>query len=464
MLRPASTAALLCIASLTAAEAQSLSGKALTETVAGSLVEIDTPLGTKIPIHYSENGRISGHSKDLASYLGSAADTGRWWVDGDQLCHKWNKWFKSDPQCLRIEKRGSKVNWRAQDGTSGTATIVSRTETAATAVPTTRGDAQPSTSSFAMASAAPRPEKLVPPMRLTPPSALPDATPPPSPEKPAPGKPAASVKRPAVVSSAAGSGLVTRSGAAASVMPAAKPAQEAVKPADAAASQRSNDPAADSERAARSPAPRRFKVTNVEAGDVLNIRHGPSAETVAVGSIPPDGRGIEMTGECQAGWCPVSHREVRGWVRRMFLSDESEARSMVQPAAFTRDYIERAGRDSPDAPRSCLTPAARELVDRIETKFGRMRLVSTCRTGATISGSGRPSKHASGNAVDFDAGSRKQEVVAWLIENHRTGGTMTYSNMDHVHVDIGPRFVSLGAPGGGGGRYARRWGRWASNG
>jgi uncharacterized protein YcbK (DUF882 family) len=65
-----------------------------------------------------------------------------------------------------------------------------------------------------------------------------------------------------------------------------------------------------------------------------------------------------------------------------------------------------------------------------------------------LPGSGRISKHASGNAVDFNAGGRKGAVVRWLIANHKSGGTMTYSGMSHIHVDIGPRFVSLGARGG----------------
>ena len=93
--------------------------------------------------------------------------------------------------------------------------------------------------------------------------------------------------------------------------------------------------------------------------------------------------------------------------------------------------------------RSCLTSAARNLLSRIEQKFGKMEIVSTCRPGATIAGSGRPSRHASGNAIDFNAGSRKGAVVRWLVENHHSGGTMTYSGMDHIHVDIGPHFVSL---------------------
>ena len=94
---------------------------------------------------------------------------------------------------------------------------------------------------------------------------------------------------------------------------------------------------------------------------------------------------------------------------------------------------------------ACLKPAARELLDRIEGEFGPMEIISTCRPGARIAGTGRVSKHASGEAIDFEAGSRKGEVVRWLIANHKTGGTMTYSDMSHVHVDVGQHFVALNA-------------------
>lgn len=95
------------------------------------------------------------------------------------------------------------------------------------------------------------------------------------------------------------------------------------------------------------------------------------------------------------------------------------------------------------ASRSCLTPAARGLLGRIESQFGPVQVISTCRPGAKIRNSGRPSRHASGNAIDFNAGSRKGAIVAWLRANHHNGGTMTYARMSHIHVDIGPRFVSL---------------------
>ncbi len=102
--------------------------------------------------------------------------------------------------------------------------------------------------------------------------------------------------------------------------------------------------------------------------------------------------------------------------------------------------------------RSCLTSAARGILGQIESRFGRMQIISTCRRGATIAGSGRPSRHASGNAIDFEAGSKKSAVVSWLSSNHHAGGTMTYPGMNHIHVDIGSHFVSLA----GGRRHASR--------
>jgi uncharacterized protein YcbK (DUF882 family) len=100
------------------------------------------------------------------------------------------------------------------------------------------------------------------------------------------------------------------------------------------------------------------------------------------------------------------------------------------------------------ASRGCLQASARALLGRIEQQFGTVRVISTCRPGARIAGSGKPSKHGFGLAVDFDAGGRKGAIVSWLRANHHSGGTMTYARMSHIHVDIGPHFVSLGAGGG----------------
>jgi uncharacterized protein YcbK (DUF882 family) len=105
---------------------------------------------------------------------------------------------------------------------------------------------------------------------------------------------------------------------------------------------------------------------------------------------------------------------------------------------------------SPGTSRGCLTSSARSLLGRIESQFGSVQVISTCRPGARIAGTGKISRHASGNAIDFNAGGRKAAVVRWLIANHKSGGTMTYAGMSHIHVDIGYHFVSLNS---GGRRY-----------
>lgn len=105
--------------------------------------------------------------------------------------------------------------------------------------------------------------------------------------------------------------------------------------------------------------------------------------------------------------------------------------------------------------RRGLTPAALALLDRIESTFGPVNVISGYRPGARIAGSGRVSRHASGNAIDFEAGGRKGAIVKWLIANHKSGGTMTYASMSHIHVDIGQHFVSLGSGSGRSRRVAR---------
>jgi hypothetical protein len=104
--------------------------------------------------------------------------------------------------------------------------------------------------------------------------------------------------------------------------------------------------------------------------------------------------------------------------------------------------------------RKGLTKPALALLERIENEFGGVNVISGYRPGARIAGSGRISRHASGNAIDFEAGSRKGAIIKWLVANHKSGGTMTYADMSHIHVDIGQHFVSLS--GGSGRGYASR--------
>ena len=69
---------------------------------------------------------------------GFLRNTGKGWVNGEKLCHKWKQWFSGELKCLRIARDGRLIHWTSLDGDTGTATIVAlppRIEIAAVALP-----------------------------------------------------------------------------------------------------------------------------------------------------------------------------------------------------------------------------------------------------------------------------------------------------------------------------------------
>ncbi|MDX2201318.1 MAG: SH3 domain-containing protein [Hyphomicrobiaceae bacterium] len=432
MLRTVITTACLCASGLALAQGTRLSGPELQDLVSGATVEINAPLGYKLPVRYGADGHVSGEAGGLASYLGAAVDTGRWWVKGELLCHKWKQWFSGETKCLRIARAGRTIHWTSQEGDTGTADIIAQA---------------PPPRITAAAAAALMPSFSVLPGRAAPPPAVPTL-------------PALTPPQPKPVRS----GVLAPAPAAAPAMPApeaplptAAPAQPERKSAAALPATRPAPPPS-----AKVPAEPAFRVVNIGADDVLNMRSGPSTEHAVVATLRADSRGISIVGDCQADWCPVQHTLGAGWVNRAYLRGETEIGTAFPPQRADSAPEERSLTavrarlgDSPEAPRSCLTAAARRLLARIEERFGPVRTVSTCRAGATIAGTGRPSRHAGGNAIDFNAGARKAEVLRWLIATHREGGVMTYPDMDHIHVDIGPHFVSIA-----GGEH---WATWRGN-
>jgi len=392
-------AACLCAAPAARAEPVMLSAAEIKELVAGATVEIDAGFGARIPLRFAADGQVAGEARAFSFFLGAASDTGRWWLEQDKLCQRFTKWFDAAPQCLTLTRDGRTIHWQSASGRRGTATVI-----------------VPAAVRFATAATGPAPTERGPA------PAKPSGLGGPPPVDVAPLKPAAEPEPP-------------KPAAAAATVPRVPP-----PPRPAPAPEKKVLP--DAQPAARvapaKPEPRpMFMVVNVRADDVLNIRSGPSADHDIVGAAAPGSRDLAVTGPCEAAWCPVEHKATRGWVNRAFIT------GIDAETGEPRREKSAALRDSPDAPRSCLTAEARALLERIEAKFGRVELVSTCRPGARIAGTARMSRHASGNAVDFNAGSRKAAILDWLVANHRAGGTMTYRDMDHIHVDIGPHFVSI---------------------
>lgn len=131
MLRPLTIIGCLTVAGTVCAEPVPLTDETIESTLAGSLLEMDTPLGTKIPVRFTKNGLVSGEAGILAGMLGAEKDRGRWWTKNDQLCVKWFRWFEAKPKCASLRQDGSRIYWRERGGESGTATLAERAEPAA---------------------------------------------------------------------------------------------------------------------------------------------------------------------------------------------------------------------------------------------------------------------------------------------------------------------------------------------
>jgi hypothetical protein len=103
-----------------------LAGSKLREAVSGKTVYLMTPIGAEIPIRYQPNGIMHGSSSaSLAALAGESVskDTGRWWVVREQLCQQWKNWSDQRSHCYKLRTAGSSVQWRRNDGQTGTARI-----------------------------------------------------------------------------------------------------------------------------------------------------------------------------------------------------------------------------------------------------------------------------------------------------------------------------------------------------
>jgi hypothetical protein len=108
-----------------AAESITLAGDELRQAISGKTVYLNVS-GFELPIVYSANGRMKGTMGTVAASFSTgngAADRGKWWVENDQLCQKWNSWMDGRSYCYTLTLNGNKVTWVRNDGRSGTARI-----------------------------------------------------------------------------------------------------------------------------------------------------------------------------------------------------------------------------------------------------------------------------------------------------------------------------------------------------
>jgi hypothetical protein len=106
-------------------EGTSLTEKELRQAIVDKTVYLNVS-GFELPIHYKLNGRMTGNMGVVAATFSQgdgSRDSGRWWIDANQLCQRWTSWMDGQIHCYKISRQGNVINWLREDGVSGTARI-----------------------------------------------------------------------------------------------------------------------------------------------------------------------------------------------------------------------------------------------------------------------------------------------------------------------------------------------------
>ena len=291
------------------AETRPIRGETIKFLISGGTVELDTPIGAKLPLKFDPDGTVTGTSIVLAFYLGSTTDRGRWWISGNKLCTKFSRWFDHKSSCLVIRPDGFRFAWTKDDGDTGTASIISKTKrlygsasaltggvSAATMVRNADERAAAAVKAKAVQvaalSAPPKPKPLAPVHAPAAYQPQPEATP----------RLALAVME------------QTREDDPSAWLPMSA-VREAINPTPVTV-------AAEFLPWQEAASPPTYRVAGVTSSDALNVRRGPQPDADVVGSIPAKAHGVVVSGSCQDTWCPVTYQQQSGWVSHQFLEAE----------------------------------------------------------------------------------------------------------------------------------------------
>ena len=102
-----------------------LSGDVLRRFLADRRIYLSVPLGGELPLFYRADGHLdgSGEAAGLGRFL-APSDSGRWWVEGDRFCQKWQSWYNGRTFCFTLDTLGGdRVAWHRDDGEKGVARV-----------------------------------------------------------------------------------------------------------------------------------------------------------------------------------------------------------------------------------------------------------------------------------------------------------------------------------------------------
>ncbi len=338
--------------------AEQLSGDTLRQQIPGAKIQVDTPLGSVVPVSYGADGTLEGKAGAVAFFLGSQKDRGKWWIEGSKLCQRWNTWFNGRTNCARVFRTAeNRIEWIDQDGDKGTGTVVELSKPAPVA--------QPSDTKVVRQAA------LTPPATpASPPRSMHDT------KLAAPAKPAAAQPSSKRNTSEARPPAPVR--APAPQTPGKKLAQNIAKTERVAPIPQAGQPA---NSVTRSPAAMSYRVVNVAVDDILNVRSGPNPTAPILSTIGSRAKGVIIAGNCDGEWCPVRHGQSQGWVNRYFLAPEKSTRRNAgarssTPAPITYKVVRVPAGDVLNLRRRPDSDAA--VVATLPPSANRIRLTGYC--------------------------------------------------------------------------------------
>jgi GntR family transcriptional regulator/MocR family aminotransferase len=84
-----------------------LTGEQLRRTLTGATILIKTYYGVPCTIELLEDGRMLGR----AGHANEDCDEGRWWVEGDLYCRKWNNWSYGEAGDYQVTVQDNHIRW-----------------------------------------------------------------------------------------------------------------------------------------------------------------------------------------------------------------------------------------------------------------------------------------------------------------------------------------------------------------
>jgi hypothetical protein len=107
------------------ASANTLSGDQLRQLVTGRTVYLSAPLGGEFPLKYRPDGSVSGDGQAVG--LGrffAARETGRWFMQGRNLCQQFPTWYSGQRLCFTVQELGNnRIRWTRDNGETGIARV-----------------------------------------------------------------------------------------------------------------------------------------------------------------------------------------------------------------------------------------------------------------------------------------------------------------------------------------------------